>query len=701
MHRLLLISIIILVPCIALFAQTTNESAPGAPGLDAHWPTAAKNGFGTTTTLQSKVWFTLAEGVLTEVFYPTVDMPNVQLLQLVVVSDNGVETERDHMNHRLEVLNTKALSFRQINSARNGDYTITKTYTADNQRPTLLISVNFASRNTSTYRLYLYFDPSLNNSGRHDTAWTSNRALFASESDKTSVLIASTGLEELSNGFLGTSDGLTQLRKYGRIVNQYSRAADGNVVQVARVREPRAFTIALSFGKAASEALSNAQSSLAKGFTRARREYESGWRTYVGSLRGVPLDYQRQFYMAAMVLKALEDKTHRGAIIASPSSPWGGGPNANEPTVSGYHAVWSRDLYHIATAFIAMGDRVAAGRALDYLLRKQQRTDGSFPQNSWADGRPIGGGSQMDQVAFPILLAYQLGRRGRIPWLKHIRPAAEYIYLNGPVTEQERWEEERGYSPSSIAAQIAALVCAASIAENNRDQPTAARYLEKADEWEQKVEKWTLTRTGPHNKGNYYLRITENGNPDDGARLEINSGGGSYDEREIVDGGFLELVRLGIRRADDPRIRSSLSIVDKVIRIETPRGSGWYRYNHDAYGEQADGGPYDGRTGIGRLWVLLTGERGQYEIARGDQNLARKHLGTMMGFANRGLMLPEQVWDRKFSPRPDLSFGQGTGSATPLAWSMAQFIRLVINLQQGRNSETPEVVLARYVKGRN
>ena len=666
--------------------------------MDAHWPTAAKNGFGTANTTASRIWFTLAGGVLTEVFYPTLDMPNVQQLQFIVVSENGVETESAHMDHRLEVLNPRALSFRQVNTSRNGDYTISKNYTVDPGRATLLIKVTFSSRHSTSCRLYLYYDPSLNNSGRHDTAWSDRRVLFAAEGDRVSALISSTGLEEATNGFLGINDGLTQLKQSGEIVNQYSRAIAGNVVQVARIRQPRAFTIALSFGKSASEALGLAQSSLAAGFVDVQRDYEAGWDSYLGSLEQVEPEYQEQFNMAAMVLKALEDKTYRGAMSASPSTPWGGGPNANEATVSGYHAVWPRDLYQVATAFLAMGDRASANRALDYLFRVQQRSDGSFPQNSWVDGRPIGQGLQLDQVAFPILLAQQLGRGNRATWRKHIKPAADFIVGRGPATEQERWEEESGFSPASLAAQIAALVCAASIAEQNGDRISARLYLHKADEWEQNFERWTVTASGPHDREKYYLRITATGDPDAGSKIEINSGGGTYDEREIVDAGFLELVRLGIRSPHDTLIENSLTIVDKLIKIETPKGPAWYRYNHDAYGERPNGGPYDGQNGAGRLWVLLTGERGQYELARGNRELAQKYLEAMMAFANDGLMLPEQIWDMESSPRPELRFGRGTGSATPLAWSMAQFIRLAINLQKGRNTETPEVVVARYIK---
>ena len=272
----------------------------------------------------------------------------------------------------------------------------------------------------------------------------------------------------------------------------------------------------------------------------------------------------------------MEDKSYRGAIVASPSIPWGGGPNSNEPTISGYHAVWSRDLYQIATAFFAIGDRAAANRTLDYLFAIQQKPDGSFPQNTWVDGRAIGGGLQMDQVALPLVLAYQFGRTDRNTWLRHIKPAADFIIRHGPATGQDRWEEKPGYSPATIAAEIAGLVCAAHIARIRGDLKTSNAYLQKADEWAKNVDRWTATTNGPHGDGNYYLRITENDNPNDGAKIEINSGGGVYDEREIVDAGFLELVRLGIKSADDPLITKSLAISDKLLkwtRLPAPHGT--------------------------------------------------------------------------------------------------------------------------------
>ena len=680
-------------------AQSQDGHAPGRPGRDAHWPSAGKEAVGTSNTWESKVWFTLRGGVMDEVYYPTVDVANTQTLRFHVTGcGEGTPSGEESARRRLENTDPRSLSFRQTSETQT--YTLTKTYTTDPERPVVLIDVEFQSRCRALQRLHVYYDPSINNSGMHDTAWTEGDALLASDGDKASALVSSEGFRETSNGFAGTSDGLAELDRQGTIGRRYARAADGNVVQVAEVGGGRT-TLALGFGKDAAEALGHARASLAKGFAKARAEYERGWHDYLKALRRVEPKYQAQYDMAAMVLKAHEDKTYRGAMIASLSVPWGGGASANESEVGGYHLVWSRDLYQVATAFTALGDRASAERALDYLFRVQQKPDGSFPQNSWLDGRPFWGSLQLDEVAYPLVLAHQLGRFDRETFVKHVRPAADFIVTRGPSTPQERWEEKSGYSPSTIAAEIAGLVCAADLARRNDDEASASVYLAAADDFARNVERWTVTTTGPHGDKNYYLRLSFNEDPDDGAPFDVGNGGGTFDEREIVDAGFLELVRLGVKSPQDPLVAKSLGVIDKVIKVETPHGPGFYRYNHDGYGEMDDGRNWnwDGKyTGKGRLWALLSGERGQYELSLGRRADAFRRLDTMAGFANAGLMIPEQVWDRPASPRPWFRFGEGTGSATPLAWSMAQFIRLATNLQEGRNLDTPDIVAARYAK---
>jgi glucan 1,4-alpha-glucosidase len=521
--------------------------------------------------------------------------------------------------------------------------------------------------------------------------------------DVGSALVAEPAFSRVSSGFSEASDGWTDLRGDHRMDWNHTSATDGNVVQIGQLarqgssRTIRA-TLALGFGASGDAALTSANASLKRAFPAVRDAYEEGWARYLESLDAAPASVadaalRTQYDAALMTLKAHEDKTYPGANIASLTVPWGQAINADEEGVGGYHLVWSRDLYQVATAQLAAGDEAAAHRSLDYLFGVQQRPDGSFPQNTLLDGTPYWGSLQMDEVAFPIVLAGQLGRFDAETW-EHVKLSADFIVRRGPSTPQERWEEEGGYSPSTIAAQIAGLVTAAEIARRNGDQGAAALYTGVADDWQRRVEEWTFTTTGPIGDGEYFVRIDDNGDPDDGGRLDINNGGGNWDEREIVDGGFLDLVRLGVRPADDPSVLASLPELDGTIKVETPHGAMWYRYNNDGYGEKADGRPYDG-TGVGRLWPLLTGERGEYELAAGRS--ADRHLRTMAGASNEGWMIPEQVWDR-----PDafgFEFGEGTGSATPLAWSIAQFVRLALSIDAGSPVETPSLVAGRYADG--
>lgn len=758
MKKIILFIAILCFGTISFYAQTL---APGAPGKDAQWATAGKQAIGTSANLESRVWFTLAQGVLTEVYYPDVTVANVHVLQFVVVDPKTkkVETEREDAIHQIKATRPDSLSFQQINTAKSGAWKITKTYTTDVERASVLIDVKFESKNKNL-NLYVYYDPSLANTGMHDRAYspllqlvgnyeyekgtitkdgvktvkksgsaTVSGGMGSEEGKYASAVYFSSDIEEYTNGYLGVSDGMEQLRKYGKITETYAEASNGNVVQMARIMKPQQFTAILAFGEDILKASTVAAKSHEKGFAKCLAEYEKGWSDYVKTVRKVEPKYQAQFNMAAMVLKAQEDKSVRGANVASLTIPWGGGLTANEDVGGGYHLVWSRDLYQVFTAYLALGDTAAAERALDFLFKIQQKPDGSFPQNSWLDGRNGWGGLQMDEVGYPLIMAYQLKRFDKETYEKHVKRAADFIVKNGPVTPQERWEEKGGYSPSTIAAEIAGLVCAAEIAKKNGDTASADLWLKTADDWTANIEKWTVTTNGKHGDGNYYVRLTANGKPDAGEKIELNNNAGSFYENEIVDAGFLELVRLGIKSPDDPLIVKSLKVVDEVIRVKTPHGDGFYRYNNDGYGEMDDGRRWnwDGKyTGKGRLWALLSGERGQYELARYNslmrnakpqipekdtlvqslnlQSQAASRLETMSKFANEGLMIPEQIWDKAEPPKnidrqfvPELKFGEGTGSATPLAWSMAQFIRLAVNLQAGKNLDTPDVVYNRYV----
>jgi glucoamylase len=687
---------IILIAIVILPAVLQAQTAPGGPGAMPTWTPGSKDAVGTSISTESRVWFTLQGGILTEVYYPRLDTADVHSLEFVVSDGKTVWIESKDMVHSIERTNENALAYRQTSSDRDGHFKISKTYATDPHHDTLLVDVAFAG--AASYSLYVLYNPSLNNSGYGDTAYSQAGALVTEKSGMASALVSSTGFSQMTNGFASVSDGYTDLLLHRELTWSYARAENGNVVQTAKVQGDR-FTLALGFGATSASAIESAEASLNRGFSTISADYVKGWNEYATGLRPVAAIYSAPFRLAAMVLKAHEDKTFRGAMIASMSIPWGFAVNADTQGVGGYHLIWARDLYEVATAMLAAGDHAAAERALDYLFNVQQKADGSYPQNSWLDGKPYWTALQMDEISYPLILAWQLGRTDAQTWQHHIRPEAEFIIAHGPATQEERWEEVSGYSPSTIAAEIAGLVCAADVASKNRANDDADRYLKIADSWADNLENWMVTTTGhlggPLAPQGYYMRINNNTDPNDGYQLDVHNGGGTWDERDVVDAGFLELVRLGIRAADDPMIDRSLKVIDSTIRVETPNGPSFHRYNHDGYGETLFGGPWLGQ-GIGRIWPIFTGERGEYEVARGRD--ATRYLEAISHFANPGGMIPEQVWDQAGPTESHFVFGQGTGSATPLAWSMAQFIRLVVCVEEKHVVEQPTVVAAHFRK---
>jgi glucoamylase len=689
-------------------------AAPGGPGQRPTWAPADKDGYGTARSTASKVWYTLQNGTLSEVYYPDLGTPSVRDLQFVVTDGRSfTERESDATTHTTRLADSRALVYRQVNTEKAGRWQITKTYVTDPRRATVMVDVDFRSLTGRPYRLYALYNPRLSNGAvdrLDDSGRSSGGALLAHDARTGSALVASPGFTETSSGYLGTSDGWQDLRADHRMDFHYE-ATNGNIVQTGRTALTgvgrRHLTLALGFGGTDGAALQVARASLGSGFRAVSGAYAGGWHSYVRGLRRPPSSLrtaaERNVYSSSvMVLAALEDKTYRGAFVASPTMPWAWGTNPDLENPSGaYHLVWARDLYEKATGLLADGDRAAAGRALDYLLGTQQKADGSFPQNSTVDGTPHWTGTQLDEVADPIVLAWQLGRRDPATW-RHVKAAADYIVAHGPQTPQERWENQSGYSPATIAAEIAGLVCAADLARTRGDAASRTRYLSVADAWRSHVKGWTVTTNGPYGPKPYFLRLTKDGRPDSGTRYDIgDSGPDDVDQRAVVDPSFLELVRLGVLAPGDPAVTGSLKVIDARLGERTPSGEFWHRYDFDGYGEQADGSgwnigfPAGSGATRGRLWPLFAGERGEYEIAAGRHADAR--LAAMAATANSGGLLAEQVWDNS-PPAGEPGFVPGTPtlSATPLGWAHGQYVRLAWSLERQRSVSTPSVVACRY-----
>ncbi len=711
------------VLCLSLLfpGAAAAAFAPGAPGEKALWTEADKDGFGTAHGTRSKVWHTLDDGELTEVYYPDIDTPAYRDLQFVV-SDGRTfaEREREDARHAIELADRRSLTYRQVNTTSR--YKLVKTYVTDPARNALIVDVKFTSRSGKPLALYALADPALSNGGDDDSGRSAGSALVASDAEAASALVASPAFTRTSSGYLGTSDGWTDLGSDFRMDWAYDSAPNGNVVQTGRtaldgVRHKR-MTLVLGFGGSGAAARDTARGTLRRGFDRAAERYADGWDRYLGRLNGRPHSARGMgttYDVSVMTLAALEDKTYRGASAASPSMPWVWGQGLSNPS-DVYHKVWARDLYQVVTAQLAAGDRAAANRSVNYLFERQQKPDGCFPQNSDVDGSERWTNLQLDEAAFPVVLAWQLGRRDAGTYAG-VKAAIGCLLANGPQTPQERWENQGGWSPATLASEIAALVTGADLARAKGDDALADAWEAKADEWQAKIEDWTVTRTGPYSPQPYYLRITKetsegSGVPDPNAGTTYNigdSGPENVDQRKVTDPSFLELVRLGVKRHDDATIVNTLGVVDQQLSAETPNGTFWHRFNFDGYGEKKDGSIWDvglppnptedwaNNETIGRIWPLFAGERGEYEVAAGRSGAARGRLAAMAGAAGPGHMIAEQVWDQ-FPPSgtPGFPRGESTLSASPLAWSHAQFVRLAWSIDAGRPVERPRIVEQRY-----
>ncbi|WP_144902681.1 glycoside hydrolase family 15 protein [Halobellus captivus] len=741
------------------------KPAPSGPAGRPRWTTGEKYGVGTvadhTSEDPSRVWFTLTEGSLTEVRFPRVDLMNLRTLDFLVVdsSDGTTYTARTHnetrrdddtdtIERRAEIADDDALLFRHVVSetgdGRGHEWTLTAEYVTDPEHDALLVDLSFDATDGNKYELYAVADTSLTNTGSTDRGLrlggTSGYHLVARDAsaydqagDVEPLLIDEDGTEysvaaamaaehrfEWATVGVAGSEYLAELFSDGRDPTPIDSVDDENVVLVGRIGTGTQHSELLAIGFAedadTAAALGEAAGALSRGYETVRRGYVDSWDDFLADkeLPQSVVDDERlanQYKTCLMSLRAVEDKTFLGAGIASPSVPWGEAVTAEEAKGYGYNFVWSRDLYQVFTVFEAVGDLETAQLALEYIYRYQQDNRGFIPQNTYLNGRTRWGGEQMDNISFPQVMAWMLRERG-VDFAEteydyvNVKRSADYVARNGPPTAQERWEEEAGYSPSSIAAEIAGLACAADIASEEGHQADALIWQALADEWTDQIEAWTATETGTerHTHTPYYVRITRDGDPDAGHLRTLANNGPTLDEREIIDAGFLELTRLGIKSADDAAIRNSVAEVDETLRVDTPHGPAFYRYNGDGYGERQrddEGAPWSIEAkGKGRLWPIFTGERGEYELLYGTDEgpLAPQNLlETMAGFANSGRMLSEQVWDREHSTEYNWAFGEGTGAATPLAWSMAQFVRLAHGIDAGRPIEMPSVLRQRYI----
>lgn len=693
----------------------SQTPASGGPGIEPRWTRAAKEAVGTSDSAASHVWYTVSQGVLDEIYWPTIDRPQIRDIQFLVTDgESFFHDERRHLETHTEKIDPDAIAVRVTNSDPEGRYRIIKEIITDPDQSALLIGVRIEVEEAwkEKLRFFVLCAPHLEiggwgNSGRVE-AVGDRKVLTANKDDAWMALGASVPFVRASVGYVGVNDGWQDLAQHLDMTWEFDGADDGNIALTGELDlgDESKFTIAIAFSDRRHGAVTALLQALGHSFEGLRDKFIEQWTTDLDellSLEKASHDDGALYRTSRSLLLAHEDKLYPGALIASLSIPWG--EAAGDHELGGYHLVWTRDMVNSATGLLAAGNADVPMHALIYLAASQL-PDGGFHQNFWVTGDPYWTGVQLDEVAFPILLAWHLHLAGALddfdPFDMVLR-AAGYLVRHGPATPQERWEELGGYSPSTLASNIAALTCAATMCRERGDAETAEFLQTYADFLECHIEQWTVTTEGTtlSDVPRHFIRINP-GDPETGedpnhtvVHIANRPDGAQRDfpAKEIIDAGFLELVRYGIRRPDDPLIEDSLRVVDATIKTELAEGPVWYRYNHDGYGQRDDGGPFAG-WGIGRPWPLLTGERGHYELAAGRHPAA--HIEALESFAHGIGLLPEQVWDADDLPDQFLHKGRPTGAAMPLMWAHAEYIKLLRSVVDGQVFDFIPEVAARY-----
>ena len=668
------------------FDPAPGSDAFGGPGIEPTWTSSAKDAV-TTALGPSRVWATVGFGILNEIYWPATGRPQVRDLGFIVAGRDGWVEVKRAQRYSLETPSPCVPLPRVVHEG--DDYRLELEFLPDPRRDVLLIAYTLEGG----AGLYPLLAPHLGGDGHGNTAWV-DRGLYAAKNSEALALLAAVPFARASAGYVGFSDGWQDFTRNGAMTCEFGRAENGNVALIGEL-PPGEGVLALGFALTPNGAATLAASALAEGYAPIRARFVEGWEEWRDRLklpRG-PAGLRREALLSAAVLKVHEDRTYPGATVASLSVPWG----FAHDDAGGYHLVWARDAVETGLALLAIGDLDGARRMLTYLAATQ-RPDGSWSQNFYPDGRPFWTGIQLDEVGFPILLAAKLREAGAPesgPVAAMVRAAAAYLARSGPLSPQDRWEENPGASPFTLAVEVAALVAAGDWLEGaERDYALAL-----ADYWNEQIEQWTYLEDTElaHRYGvtGHYVRIGPD--PSQGGlcgRVEVrNRGGATVPASALVGLDFLYLVRVGLRDPHDPRISDTLTVVDGELRAELPTGIAYRRYEGDGYGEHTDGSPFDG-TGIGRPWPLLAGERGHGALLRADDPVP--YLESMARMTGPGGLIPEQVWDADAIPERNLFPGKPSGSAMPLVWAHGEYLKLYAARASKQPIERLTAVETRY-----
>ncbi|WP_414039770.1 glycoside hydrolase family 15 protein [Acidithiobacillus sp. M4-SHS-6] len=683
------------------------NKAPAPGWRHPVWSTAQKSCVGTALG-SSKLWFTIGSGIITEVFYPRIDIPQIRDLGFIIADDQGFWQELKTFPEPALELDDPHVPLPIIRH-HHPRFDFTFKVCADPDRDVLLI--DFQLEGDPELQPYLLCSARLGEDAEHNCAWIGSwegRKVLWAEQGPFGLALACrnsdgyAALQRCSVGEVGASDLWQDFHAHGRMLWEYGEAGPGEVALAGQM--PRQGTLALGLGSSKEAAGTKAWSALANGFAATTAHYTDLWLTW-HKKHPLPRNFASKLPDAAKILyarsgnilKVHEDRTFPGALVASLSIPWG----ETSTSRGGYHLVWSRDLVESAGALVAMGAIEEARQVLTYLISTQQ-ADGHWLQNQWLGGKPFWQGIQLDETGFPVLLAALLRQYkalGDIAITDMVRRALHFIAHEGPVTGQDRWEEDGGVNLFTLAVVIAALVEGAELLGGK----SAEYALMLADYWNARLEDWTFVQdtdlARQYQVPGYFVRITpedvlvQDGAKDEWVLIKNRAHDPHLPASDQIANDFLQLVRYGLRSAQDPHIVASVKIMDALLKTDTPSGPVWHRYNGDGYGEHRDGSPFDG-TGIGRGWPLLVGERGHYALSAGEDALP--YINAMAAMTGKGGLLPEQVWESDPIPEKGLEPGHPSGSAMPLVWAHGEYIKLCHSYILGAPVDRPAATWKRY-----
>src|SRR5580692_10265486 len=654
----------------SLTIGSPGAEAAGAPGAASYYDEARKDCVGTAADQSSKVWYTVADGTLSDVYAPTIDNTDVKSLDPIVTGPGFTALQPRDMTYSVASLDSTGMACQITALDAAHDFKLVTDFITDPSAEAVVMRISLVPLPgaASGLSVYLRFNPLLNGhaGGGTDNAGGESATIvstprgpiplsYSTNSFTEAVnrsyatpiyaaLAAGSSFKAVETGFDGTSsDGLTELDSAGTLSSGAPDASNGNVVQTVELNmSAGSATVALGFGGNERDAVGTALAASAAPFTATYAAYRAGWRAYdarllppggAGKHAPVSATDAGAYWLSANVLKASEDKTFLGATAAGLASPWGqavpAGQTASDglaPYFGSYREVVPRDAYETFTGFLTDGDLATARQIVNYMFVDMQLPNGSFPRNGLLNGEaaPDTGGLQLDETADPILAAWQAGLAGdRSLYAEHIRPAADFLAANGPADGVERWEEQTGFSPSTMADEVAGLVAAAAIAKVQGDTASQRLFLATADDFRRLILATTVTDNGPLSAQPYFIRVDKTGDPDAAYSYTLGNGDPtSYDQRSVVDQGFLELVRLGELPASDPLVTNSLAVTGATISAPTPSGTGILRYNGDGYGDcevsvsedcQVNGQPWATTDeGTGHPWPVLSGENAEY-----------------------------------------------------------------------------------------